>query len=169
MLRIVRMTLLLSSLIAGVAGGQAAAPVAPLPLMPLPSQVKPGTGEFLINNGFGITLEGFTEPRLERAKQRFLSVLSRQTGIPLWREAFLNKPMFFIKTGGPSAPVQQVDEDESYHLQITANEVHLEAANPLGVLHGLQTFLQLVRATPRGLRRSGDDHRRPAAALPGGD
>ena len=46
--------------------------------------------------------------------------------------------------------MQQVDEDESYHLQITADEVHLEAANPLGVLHGLQTFLQLVRITPRG-------------------
>ena len=46
--------------------------------------------------------------------------------------------------------MQQVDEDESYHLQITADEIHLEAANPLGVLHGLQTFLQLVRITPRG-------------------
>jgi hexosaminidase len=118
--------------------------------MPLPAQVKPGDGEFLINNGFGVTLEGFQEPRLERAKQRFLNMLSRQTGIPLWREAVLNKPSFFINTKGASAPVQQVDEDESYHLQITATEVHLEAANPLGVLHGLQTFLQLVRITPRG-------------------
>jgi hexosaminidase len=77
-------------------------------------------------------------------------MLSRETGIPLWREAALNKPLFFIKTTGPSAAVQQVDEDESYHLQITANEVHLEAANPLGVLHGLQTFLQLVRISPQG-------------------
>ena len=88
--------------------------------------------------------------RLERAKQRFLNTLSRQTGIPLWREAFLNKPMFFIKTGGASAPIQQVDEVGLYHLQITANEVRLEAANPLGMLHGLQTFFQLVRVTPHG-------------------
>jgi hexosaminidase len=145
LLRIVFMSLLLSSLIAGSVQAQA-----PLSLMPLPAQMKPGTGEFLINNGFGVALEGYQEPRLERAKQRFLNTLSRQTGIPLWREAFLNKPRFFIKTTGPSAPVQQVDEDESYHLQITADEVHLEAANPLGILHGLQTFLQLVRITPRG-------------------
>jgi hexosaminidase len=145
LLRIVLMTLLLSSLSAARVQAQA-----PLPLMPLPAQVKPGTGEFLINNGFGVALEGYQEPRLERAKQRFLDTLSRQTGIPLWREAFLNKPRFFIKTTGPSTPVQQVDEDESYHLQITADEVHLEAANPLGILHGLQTFLQLVRITPRG-------------------
>jgi hexosaminidase len=146
LLRIVSMTLLFSSLIAS---GQAL-PAPPLPLMPLPAQVKPGTGEFLINNGFGVALEGFAEPRLERAKQRFLNTLSQETGIPLWREAVLNKPMFFIKTAGPSAPLQQMDEDESYRLQISGDEVHLEAANPLGVLHGLQTFLQLVRISPRG-------------------
>src|SRR3984885_8365856 len=139
------MTLLLSCLVVGGVQAQA-----PLPLMPLPAQVKPGDGEFLITNGFGIILQGFQEPRLERAKQRFLNVLSKQTGIPLWREAVLNQPSFFINTKGASAPVQQVDEDESYHLQITATEVHLEAANPLGVLHGLQTFLQLVPITPRG-------------------
>ena len=142
MLRIVSMTLLFSSLVAGAQN--------PLPLIPLPSQVKAGTGEFLINNGFGVTLEGYQEPRLDRAKQRFLNTLSRETGIPLWHEAMLNKPAFFIKTGGASAAVQQVGEDESYHLQINATEVHLEAANPLGVMHGLQTFLQLVRITPQG-------------------
>ncbi|MEA2544000.1 MAG: hexosaminidase [Acidobacteriaceae bacterium] len=139
------MTLLLSCLVSGGVQAQAS-----LPLMPLPAQVKPGDGVFLVTNGFGITLQGFQEPRLERAKQRFLNMLSKQTGIPLWREAVLNQPSFFINTKGPSAAVQQVDEDESYHLQISATEVHLEAANPLGVLHGLQTFLQLVRITPRG-------------------
>ena len=150
--RIVFMTLLLSSLIGAVAGSQTQAPPAQavLPLMPVPAQVKPGTGEFIVNNGFGIVLQGFQEPRLERAKLRFLNILSRQTGIPLWREASLNKPQFFIQTKGPSAPIQRLEEDESYHLQITPDEVHLEAANPLGVLHGLQTFLQLVRITPRG-------------------
>ena len=97
-----------------------------------------------------MALEGFEEPRLDRAKQRFLDVLSRQTGIPLGREAYLNKPAFFVKTAGPSAPNQAVGEDESYHLQITADAVHLEAPTPLGALHGLQTFLQLVRITPQG-------------------
>ena len=145
MLRIICMTLLVSSLFAGPVSAQA-----PLPLMPLPAKATPGTGEFLINNGFGLTLEGYQEPRLDKAKQRFLDLLSRQTGIPLWREAALNKPLFFVKTAGPSAPVQQVGEDESYHLEITAQEVHLQAANPLGVLHGLQTFLQLVHITPQG-------------------
>src|ERR1700727_934322 len=68
---ILPMSLLFSSLIA-VGQTQPPSPP-PLPLMPLPAQVKPGTGEFLINNGFGNALEGYQEPRLERAKQRFLN------------------------------------------------------------------------------------------------
>jgi hexosaminidase len=142
LLRIVCMSLLFSSL--------GACAQNTLPLMPLPSQVKAGTGELIINNGFGVALEGYQEPRLERAKQRFLEMLTHETGLPLRWKAQYNKPVLFIKTAGASAPVQQVGEDESYHLQITATDAHLEAANPLGVMHGLETFLQLVRVTPQG-------------------
>jgi hexosaminidase len=87
---------------------------------------------------------------LQQAQQRFLVMLSRETGIPLWREAQFNQPSFVIKTAGPGDAVQQLGEDESYHLEISANHVLLSAPNPLGILHGLQTFLQLVRTTPQG-------------------
>lgn len=122
----------------------------PLPIMPLPSHVVRGQGQFLIDASFGIALEGYTEPRLKRAQQRFLDTLSHETGIPLWREAQFNPPSFVIKTAGPSDPVQQLGEDESYHLEISMNHVQLTATNPLGILHGLRTFLQLVRTTPPG-------------------
>ncbi len=122
----------------------------PLSIMPLPSHVAQGQGQFLIDGNFGIALEGYTEPRLKRAQQRFLDTLSRETGIPLWREAQFNQPSFVIKTAGPSDPVQQLGEDESYRLEISENHVQLTAPNPLGILHGLQTFLQLVRTTPQG-------------------
>jgi hexosaminidase len=118
--------------------------------MPLPAQIQRGAGSFLVDGSFGVALEGYTEPRLDRARQRFLKTLTRETGIPLWRTAVQNKPHFFIKTTGPGQPVQQLGEDESYHLQIAPSEVHLEAATPLGVLRGLQTFLQLVAVTPDG-------------------
>jgi len=118
--------------------------------MPLPFQSAPGQGEFLIDGSFGIELTGFTEPRLEHARQRFLDVLSRETGIPLWREAVVNKANFTMYTAGPSLPVQQLGEDESYRLAISTSGVQLSAANPLGALHGLQTFLMLVRVTPKG-------------------
>ena len=121
-----------------------------LNIMPLPARVEQGVGEFPIDGSFGIALQGYKEPRLERARQRFLDTLSRKTGIPLWREAVVNQARFTIQTAGPSAAVQQLGEDESYHLAVSTTEVQLSAPNPLGVLRGLQTFLQLVTVTANG-------------------
>ncbi len=118
-------------------------------IMPLPAHVVQGQGEFLIDGHFGIALKGYKEPRLERAQQRFLERLSQETGIPLWREAILNQPHFTIQTARPSANVQQLGEDESYRLEISTTDVQLTAANPIGAIRGLQTFLQLVRITPQ--------------------
>jgi hexosaminidase len=118
--------------------------------MPLPSHAVRGNGELVIDGTFGIELKGYSEPRLERARQRFLDTLSRETGIPSWREAALNQARFTVQTAGPSLPVQQLGEDESYRLEISTTGAQLTAANPLGVMHGLQTFLQLIRVTPGG-------------------
>lgn len=122
----------------------------PLPIMPLPAHATLGQGQFPINGKFGIAFKGYTEPRLARAQQRFLGTLSRETGIPLWQEAQYNQANFIVTTGHASDAVQQLGEDESYHLEVSPTQVRLTAANPLGVLHGLQTFLQLVRITPQG-------------------
>lgn len=121
-----------------------------LPIMPLPAHAVPGQGQFLVDGTFNLTLQGYSEPRLVRARQRFLDTLSHETGIPLWRTAQGNAAHFVVETTGPSDPVQQLGENESYHLEITPAQVRLTAPNPLGVLHGLQTFLQLVRVTPQG-------------------
>jgi hexosaminidase len=119
------------------------------PLMPMPSHIETGDGQFLIDGNIAVALEGYTEPRLTLARDRFLATLSRETGIPISLAA-TEHASFSIKTAGPSKPVQELDEDESYHLKVTPTAVELTAANPLGVLHGLQTFLQLVRITPQG-------------------
>jgi hexosaminidase len=119
-------------------------------IMPVPAHVVQGEGEFPIDGSFGITLKGYKDGRLERARQRLLDTLSRETGIPLWRAAIVNSPHFTVQTAGPSAAIQQLGEDESYELEISATDVQLTAPNPLGVIRGLQTFLQLVRITPRG-------------------
>lgn len=122
----------------------------PLPLMPLPTHIATGDGQFLIDGSFGVDLNGYTNPLLVAGTQRFLDTLTRETGIPLSTVARFNQASFTIVTAGASERVQRVGEDEAYRLEITTAHVHLSAANPLGVLHGLQTFLQLVRATPQG-------------------
>jgi len=118
--------------------------------MPLPAHAVAGTGSFKIDPGFQIVFEGYKEPRLERARDRFLATLASETGILHLPPPSPAQPQFAIETTGPSAPVQQVGEDESYHLEVAPTGVVLSAPNPLGILHGLQTFLQLVRDTPQG-------------------
>ena len=120
------------------------------PLMPMPSHMEMGDGQFPVSLNLSVGFEGIPEPRLLLARERFMDTLSRETGIPFPRKRLDAASNFTIKTGGPSKTVQELGEDESYHLKVSASGVELTAPNPLGVLHGLQTFLQLVHITPQG-------------------
>jgi hexosaminidase len=123
--------------------------------MPLPSNIRPATGSLPIDGSFSIELEGIREPRIDRAVQRFLHDLSRVTGIPM-RNKITNhaNATLLIRAEHASKPVQDVSEDESYTLDVTASGAKITAPNPLGILHGLQTFLQLVQVTPGGFAAS---------------
>ncbi len=123
----------------------------PLYLMPVPSNVQIGSGHFLVDASFTAGFTGYTEPRLDRAAQRFLRQLSRQTGIPLsLKPGAAAKASLVIHTDHASKDIQELGEDESYTLEVSATGAKLSASNPLGVLHGLQTFLQLVDVSPDG-------------------
>jgi len=123
----------------------------PLNLMPQPSSLTPGSGALRIDANFSVALTGHTEPRLDRAADRFLTQLHRQTGLLLPRPAHDSaKAALVIHTDHASKEVQQLSEDESYSLEVTSSGAKLNAANPLGILRGLQTFLQLVAVTPDG-------------------
>ncbi len=119
-------------------------------LMPIPAHMAAGDGQFMIDGNLGVALAGYSDARLTAAKERFLETLSRETGIPFPAGSQKHPANFTITTAGPSKTVQELGEDESYHLKVSPTAVQLTAANPLGVLHGLQTFLQLVSITPQG-------------------
>lgn len=122
----------------------------PLAILPLPAHATPGSGEFVLDGGFDMTFTGYTEPRLERAKLRFFQTLMSSTGLRRWPPSTEKLPQFVVETKVASASVQQLGEDESYRLEVTPAKVLLSAPNPLGVLRGMQTFLQLVHPTPNG-------------------
>ena len=118
-------------------------------LLPVPKAVTRGVGELSLDAGFSVRIEGYAEPRLVQAKERFLIVLSRETGITVWKPSD-SSTWLKIVAAGPSKPLQQVGEDESYHLEVSSTGAEIRAANTLGILHGLQTLLQLVTITPHG-------------------
>jgi hexosaminidase len=121
----------------------------PLNLMPLPSSVQIGAGRLLVDSSFSVGLTGYTEPRLERAVERFLRQLSRQTAIPLaGKPSAAAKVVFVIHTERAGKEIQELGEAESYVLEVSASGAKLSAPTPLGTLHGLQTFLQLVEVSP---------------------
>jgi hexosaminidase len=122
-----------------------------LNLMPLPASVQSGTGSLGVDSSFSAVFTGYTEPRLERGGERFLRQLARQTGLPIaLKPAKTAKATLVIQTDRPSKEIQEVGEDESYVLEVTATGAKLTAPTPLGAMHGLQTFLQLVDVSPGG-------------------
>ncbi len=120
-------------------------------LMPLPASAQPGTGSLRVDSTFSLVFTGYTEPRLERAGERFLRQLARQTGLPLsLKPAKMAKATLVIQTDHASKEIQEVGEDESYILDVSRTTARLRASTPLGTMHGLQTFLQLVDVSPDG-------------------
>jgi len=116
-------------------------------LMPVPAKLQAGAGRLRIDRNFAfVQLNGYREPRLEAAAARLVEQVARKTGIPMAPGIGVHAPAasLVVYCDHASAPVQTVQEDESYRLTVTPLGARLDAPNPLGVLHGMQTFLQLV-------------------------
>jgi hexosaminidase len=125
-----------------------------LHLMPLPFDVKTSTGQMVIDPSFSVTLRG-TDPRLKKTAEIFLEDLRRHTGmLPLdfgiTENPSSGHPALTISSQHASKEIQELGEDESYQLSVTSSGAELSAPTTLGVMRGLQTFLQLVQITPQG-------------------
>ncbi len=120
-------------------------------VMPLPAKVRTGSGELVVSQGFSVAIEGAQDPRLDRAVRRFLGNLSFQTGVPLGLlPSNGGKATLTVRADRASKPVPELGEDESYTLDVNSSSATLTAPDTLGILHGLETFLQLVQPTPQG-------------------
>ncbi len=122
-----------------------------LSLMPLPAKAQAGNGSLRVDSSFAVTLTGYREPRLDRAVERFLRQLALQTALPIaLKPAKDGKATLVMQTDHASKEIQEVGEDESYTLEVNTSGAKLTAPTPLGAMHGLQTFLQLVDVSPDG-------------------
>jgi hexosaminidase len=122
-----------------------------LSLVPMPTAVQRGTGQLPIDRTFSVSVTGFHDATLERGIERFVVALSRQTGLSLDRNAVkVATPTLLIHAEHRREEIQKAGEDESYELTVEQSAAKLTASNPLGILHGLQTFLQLVETTGKG-------------------
>jgi len=126
-----------------------------LHLMPWPASVEttPHSQPLVIQSSFTVALRDNSDPHLRRAAQIFLDDLRRHTGSTAIDFSIGNDSNTAVLTVGsdhPSKEVQELGEDESYRLEVGAGRADLTAPTTLGVMRGLQTFLQLVEVTPQG-------------------
>ena len=129
-----------------------------LPLMPWPSSVSsvPGStpaGSIPIDGSFSISVTGSgrKDSRVQSAVERTFARLTRQTGIPiLLRVVEQNGTLTIVVERGDHRGPQKLGDDERYSLKASDGKVRLSANEPLGVLRGLETFLQLVQQNTTG-------------------
>jgi len=123
-----------------------------LNLMPMPVSVQMQTGQLVIDPSFSVGISGQSDAQLQRAVERFLQNLRRQTGMPALDMKVTNpaQAKVVVHREHESKAVQELGEDESYSLEISAAGAKLDATTTLGIMRGLETFLQLVQTTSDG-------------------
>jgi hexosaminidase len=109
-------------------------------LMPMPVTVAPAAGFLKIDASFAVEARGYSDARLQRATQRLVARISRQTGI----EIRGGKTALWIECAvrGPEYPT--LGEDESYRLDITPEGAQIKAATLTGALRGMETFAEWI-------------------------
>jgi hexosaminidase len=122
-------------------------------LMPVPAKFQPAQGRLRIDENFRVELTGYREPRLDAAAERLMAHIAAKTGIGM--RPSTAAPALVVHCERASAAVQQPREDESYRLTVTSDQARLDAANPLGALRGMETFLQMVDLDGSGFGVSG--------------
>src|SRR6266496_968730 len=123
-------------------------------LMPWPASIQASSGgALLISPSFTVIAKNSPDPRLPSVAEIFLSDLRRHTGtlqLNFNVASGSESGQLEIQSGAASKKPQQLGEDESYSLTVTSSKAELKAPTTLGVMRGLQTFLQLVQVSPQG-------------------
>ena len=121
-------------------------------LMPVPASVRILGGRMKVEQTFSVAFQGHTDARLAAGVERALRRLERRTGLEFSR-APAEAPAaanLVLQTGGPGKAVAALDEDESYALEVSERQAFIDAPTVVGILRGLETFLQLLSADASG-------------------
>ena len=121
-------------------------------LMPVPATVRFQAGRLNIDSSFRTMVDGYSDARLQAGLQRVTLRLERRIGMefPHTPPSDSQTAGLLIRCVGPGKPVPSVDEDESYSLDVSDSRAVLKAQTVVGVLRGLETFLQLLEGDGKG-------------------
>lgn len=119
-------------------------PTSNLPLMPYPQQLVVEPDAWLAVTG-NIAIQLPTQDRvITNAVERFIQRLHQQTDVHLAVNEQAQVAFIVTLEDTDTSTALQLHQDESYQLQITAQSILLSAPHYTGMLHGLETLLQLA-------------------------
>ncbi|HZE70205.1 MAG TPA: family 20 glycosylhydrolase [Pyrinomonadaceae bacterium] len=151
--------LLLASLLLGGAlnvvaqeGPSTVATVKQLNLMPVPASVELQPGRLVINSTFRVVTKDYSDARLRSAISRAINRLAGRTGMtfPPGLGTDENSATLVIQCQSAGLTVPALEENESYHLEVSDKQARLVAPTVVGALRGLETFLQLLASDRNG-------------------
>ena len=115
-------------------------------LMPQPAQLTAHGGLLPVAPGFAVSIDKFDDERLDGAVAWAARRMTEQTGIEIPTVPKGAPGALVVSVDGAGQEIQNVDEDESYSLEITPQSAHLHAATDVGAMRGLETVLQLLQS-----------------------
>ena len=121
-------------------------------LMPVPSSAQFLEGRINVTGTFNVATTGYSDARLQAAVGRFINRLQGRTGMTL-TPGVANDPAkatLIIQCVGAGKTIPSVDEDETYQLEVSNEQVRMNAPTVVGALRGLETVLQLLSSDQNG-------------------
>ena len=119
-----------------------------LNLMPWPQNIVLKEGSFALTKNFKVNISGNPNPRIFAGVTRFLRRLDGRTGL-FFEQGFITKlnevPDAELQINCTKSGKIGLYEDESYVVEITANQIKINATSDLGALHGLESLLQMLQ------------------------
>jgi hexosaminidase len=120
-------------------------------LMPVPANVHYQSGRLPIDSSFSVSTDSKPDPRMTAAVQRMVRRLEGRTTITIPTDLKTDTgSKLLIHCKKQSAELPRYGQDESYTLEISPTQAVLSANETVGVLRGLETFLQLVDSDQSG-------------------
>ncbi|MCI0336829.1 MAG: family 20 glycosylhydrolase [Acidobacteria bacterium] len=120
--------------------------------MPVPSTLRFTAGRLSIAPSFTVAIKGHSDARLQAAIDRAMRRLEARTGLTFARGLSNDtaSATLVIQCQGPGKSIPSVDEDETYSLEVSNSQAVLIVPTVIGVLRGLETFLQLLNGDKDG-------------------
>jgi len=124
-----------------------------LNLMPIPAKIVYTDSKFRLDETFTVSVNGNAGDRLYKGATRMLRRLSGRTGLffpqdYIAQDTKIDTACMIIECTRSGKVV--LNEDESYRLDISTEKITLSAETDIGVIRGLETFLQLLDTDDEG-------------------